>query len=83
MNEMNTWMSVFFDSLVTQALIDKNKWQILPQDQREALEKIKNAFHDIIENKGKILPQYQKQALEEIALKIASEMNLHNGGYPR
>ena len=80
MNDLNVWISMVFNSLVNQAVAEKNKWQELPYDQREALEKIKSAFHDIIENKRKIQPQYQKQAIEEIALKIAAEMSAYNGG---
>ena len=81
MNEMSSIISLMFSSLVNQALVNrKNRWQPLPQDQQEALNKILDAIHDIEENRNKIQSQYQQQALETIALKIASEMNMPIGG---
>ena len=81
MNEMNYILSVIFNSLVNQAIVNREKqWQQLPQDQQEAQDKMLNAIHDLIENKNRILPQYQQQVLEAMALKIMSEMQKPIGG---
>lgn len=81
MNEMNFILTSMFNSLVNQAIVNREKqWQQLPQDQQEAQDKMLNAIHDLFENNNKILPQYRQQVLEAMALKIMSEMQKPIGG---
>ena len=85
MNEMNNYLHMIFNSIVNQAILNKEKqWKQLPQDQQEALDKLLCIIDDIDEYKNKIQPQYQQQALEAIVIKIASKMNPPIvGGYQR
>ena len=75
------FLYTLFSNAVNQSLMNKEtRWQQLPPDQQEALDKMLDAIHDFIENKGKILPQYQEQAFDSVMLKLAAEMGWQIGG---
>lgn len=73
MNQNEILMNMFA-SLVQQAIINKaQQWKPLPPDQKEALEKMLDAIHTLIENKKKISGEYQIQVFDAMVLQIATE----------
>lgn len=73
MNQNEILMNMFA-SLVQQAIINKaQQWKPLPPDQKEALEKMLDAIHTLIENKKKISGEYQIQVFVTMVLQIATE----------
>lgn len=73
MNQNEILMNMFA-SLVQQAITNKaQQWKTLPPDQKEALEKMLDAIHTLIENKKKISGEYQKQVFDAMVLQIATE----------
>ena len=87
MNPNNFWrdfLSNAFSAMVNQALIRQSHGSApLPQDQKEAEEKILQAIHDLFENKAKIQGPYQSQVFDEVILKIASEVGWNTFGGAR
>ena len=80
MNQNELWTNIF-SAMVNQAIMNQSKHnRPLPQDQREAQEKILNAIHDLCENKGKISPEYRAQVFDAMVLKLASEIGWNYGG---
>lgn len=81
----NEFMSSIFSEMVNRSIAQalqnqKAGWQLLPQDQQEAQDKILDAIHDLAENKAKIKPEYQHQVFDAMVLKVAAEMGWLNGG---
>ena len=78
---MGSILSEMVNRLIAQALQNqKTGWQLLPQNQQEAQDKILDAIHDLAENKAKIKPEYQTQVFDAMILKAAAEMGWLNGG---
>ncbi len=70
-----------FSAMVNGALMRRAQWPApLPQDQKEAEEKILQAIHDLFENKEKIQEPYQSQVVDDVVLKIASEIGWNTFG---
>ena len=80
MNQNELWTNIF-SAMVNQAIMNQSMHnRPLPQDQREAQEKILNAIHDLCDNKEKILPEYRAQVFDAMVLKRASETGWNYGG---
>ena len=78
---MSSIFSEMVNRLIAQALQNqKAGWQLLPQDQQEAQDKILDAIHDLAETKAKIKPEYQPQVFDAMILKAAAEMGWLHGG---
>lgn len=72
---------------IDESITNQQNWGQLPRDQKQILDEILEAIHDMVTSLNKVysyehevLPQYKGQFQDAIVIKLATELGMINGG---
>ena len=74
-------------NMIDESIRNRQYWVQLPADQQQILDEILEKLHDIAtdvnkicSNEHKVLPQYRAQFTDAMAIKLATELGMMDGG---